>query len=220
MAETMEKAPRLRPAVQSVAALAGITDDDGLQPFCDYVCDTIETVNELFRRGTSSEGDSSLIKAARAALALNQAVSDLDPSDREWVNKIAVKHPILNQKTFIRGAATDFEIDELKQSTWLMALLFNFAVNRSSPETVFSVGSGKKAQTWGIGNNLMFEFLLRRLLTAAREAGGEFTYSKDHHTGTLAKALDILKGHLPSGVIPEAPRTWVVQAIKTEVAPS
>jgi hypothetical protein len=185
MAKTPNRGLQLRPVTRNVAVLAGITGDDELEPFCDYLCDTIRMVKALDRHATSSKAGRALTEAAQAALTLNRAVCSLKAPDQAWVNKVADKHPLLSRETRIRGKTRPFEINELRQSTWLLALLFSFAVNRSSPEMAgISVGSGKKAQKWGIGSNMLFEFFLRRLLTSAKKLADSF-----HSTRTIARAL-------------------------------
>jgi hypothetical protein len=210
----------LRDDVERVAELARIPTTEREQ-FCDYVCDTIEIVRKLDWRAVSSKPENALIKAAEAARALNEAVCSLEKGDREWVNTIADSHPSLSQERRIRGTTEQFEINELNQTVWLLALLFNFATNKSSPIIPGEVQiPGRRSKKSGIGKDMMFEFLLTRILTATAEAGGKLSFNKNDGKGTLVKALKILKSHLPEGVIPKGLSRWPIQEIKTKHAKS
>jgi hypothetical protein len=210
--------PQLRDDVERVAELARIPVTER-ELFCDYVCDTVETVKKLDRRATSAKPGDALVKAADAARALNEAVCSLKKEDREWVDMIADSHPSLFQVERIRGTrgTTDlFQINELNYTVWLLATLFNFAVNRSSPIVPGVVGSpGRTSKKSGIGRDMMFEFFLARLDTATAEAKGRLSFNKNLCTGSLVKALDRLRLHLPEGVIPPALNRWTIQEIRT-----
>jgi hypothetical protein len=104
-------------------------------------------------------------------------------------------------------------VDELLQTVWLLTAVFNFSVNRSFP-----ILPGVADKKPGIGRDMMFEFLLRSILTATAEAGGRLSYNKNYGSGSLAKVLDELRSTLPRKVIPERPATSLVQAIKTDHA--
>jgi hypothetical protein len=207
----------LRRDVERVAAKAKIPDNDREQ-FCDYVCETVELIRKLDRRAVSSKPGDALVHAARAARALNEAVCSLKTPDRDWVNVIADKHPALAQETRISGITTElFQTNELNQTVWLLATLFNFAVNQASPAVPGKVGEpGRKSKKSGIGRDMMFEFLLGRLLTATAEAHGRLSFNKNSGKGTFVQALDILRKLLPRGVIPAALNFSAIQQIKTK----
>jgi hypothetical protein len=202
--------------VKRVAQLARISDTEQ-GTFCDYLCDTVEMVWKLDRRAVSSKPGNALVKAAEAARALNEAVCSLTEEDREWVNMIADRHPSLSQEQRIRGTTALFDINELNYTIWLLATLFNFAVNRSSPLVSGKVGvPGRKSKKSGIGNDMMFEFVLQRILTATAEAGGRLRFNRDKGTGTLVGALDILRKTLPRGVIPAALNLSAIKQIRAK----
>jgi hypothetical protein len=212
--------PRLD--VKRVAELARIPPNER-EPFCDYIGDTVEMVWKLDRRAISSKSGDALVKAAEAARALNEAVCSLKNEDRKWVNVVADRHPSLSQEQRIRGTTADdqFQINELNYTVWLLATLFNFAVNRSSPVVSGKVGvPGRRSKKSGIGKDMMFEFVLRRILTATAEAGGRLSFNKNSCDGTLVEALALLRPSLPQDVIPKALTRWVIQEIKTKHAKS
>jgi hypothetical protein len=137
------------------------------------------------------------------------------------VNMIADNHPSLSQEGRIRGTTGLFQINELNLTVWLLATLFNFAINQPSPIVPGEVRvPDRKSRKSGIGKDMMFEFFLVRILTATAEAGGRLLFNKNDGKGTLIKVLDILRPHLPKGVIPAAPTFWVIQKIKTRQAKS
>jgi hypothetical protein len=208
--------PALRDDVKRVAELARIPVTEQ-EPFCDYVCDVVDMVRRLDRRAVSTKPENALVKAAEAARALNEAVCSLKKGDREWVNMIADKHPSFSQEERIRGTTEPFQINELNLTVWLLASLFNFAINQSSPIVPGVVGvPGRRSKKSGIGKDMMFEFFLVRILTATTEAGGGLSFNKNDGTGTLVNALGILRPHLPRGVIPLALRLSAIQQIKTK----
>jgi hypothetical protein len=210
----------LRHDVLLVAGLARISGTEQEQ-FCDYVCDTVEMVWKLDRRAVTSKSGDALVKAASAARTLNEAVCSLNGRDRQWVNMIADRHPSLSQEQRIRGTTDLFEINELNYTVWLLATLFNFATNKSSPMVAGVVRvPDKKGKKSGIGNDMMFEFVLRRLLTATAEARGRLSFNKNSCTGALVEALALLRDRLPQGVIPKALTGWTIQEIKTSHAKS
>jgi hypothetical protein len=178
---------------------------------------------KLDRRAVSSKSGDALVNAAKAARGLNEAVCNLNGADRDWVNTIADSHPSLSQEQRIRGTTDLFQINELNYTVWLLATLFNFAINQSSPivagKVQFLDKRGKKS---GIGKDMMFEFFLLRILTATAEAGGRLSFNKNSPTGTgtLVEALELLRERLPQGVIPKALTPWAIQEIKTKHAKS
>jgi hypothetical protein len=207
--------PLLRHDVMRIAQLAGISNTER-EPFCDYVCETVELVRKLDRRADTSGPGDALVSAARAARALNEAVCGLQTADRDWVDMIADKLPALDQETRIRGATELFQINELHQTVWRLATLFNFAVNKASPAIPGKVGElGRKSNKSGIGRDMMFEFLLSRLLTATSEAGGRLPFNRDKGSGALVDALNLLRQRLPH-VISEELNLSAIKAIRAK----
>jgi hypothetical protein len=60
-----------------------------------------------------------------------------------------------------------------------------------------------------------FENFLTRLFVDVAETGGKLTFTKASETGTLIAALDILRPHLPEGVLPRRLPLGTIQKIKT-----
>ncbi len=121
--------PPLRDEVLRVAKLARIPDNE-LELFCDSVCDTVKMIWQVDRRAVSSKPDGALIKAAKAARNLNEAVCSLKKTDRTWVDSIAARHPRLSQEERLRGATEPFQTNELNQTVWLLAFLFSTAIGK------------------------------------------------------------------------------------------
>ncbi len=49
----------------------------------------------------------------------------------------------------------------------------------------------------------MLRELVHGLLAAATETGGRLTFDKNSASGKLYRALDLLRDHLPPGLVPE-----------------
>jgi hypothetical protein len=62
----------------------------------------------------------------------------------------------------------------------------------------------------------MFRELVFSLLSAATWSRGKFTLDKNCQSGTLLKALTILRPELPKGLVPKALPVGTIQRLKTE----
>ena len=73
----------------------------------------------------------------------------------------------------------------------------------------------KRGKKPGTVNNPAFHDFVLSLLSGAADAGGELTLDQNFKKGTLADALNILRPHLPRGVIPNALPFGTIQKIKS-----
>jgi len=62
----------------------------------------------------------------------------------------------------------------------------------------------------------MLRELVFSLLSAARDNYGDFTLDKNRQGGTLLKALDILRPHLPKGLVPNVVSGGTIQRLIKE----
>ena len=62
----------------------------------------------------------------------------------------------------------------------------------------------------------MLRELVFSLLSAADGARGEFTLDKNRGTGTLLRALELLRPHLPKGLVPNALPIGTIQKLKAD----
>jgi hypothetical protein len=102
------------------------------------------------------------------------------------------------------------KIEELSDSMWFKTA--DELAQLSSEAVVFLQGVNRRHNSQGrprggafsISSRSLVEFVFRLLLDV-RAAGGRLTLDKNTGGGTLVKALDLLRPHLPPGLIPKKP---------------
>ena len=62
----------------------------------------------------------------------------------------------------------------------------------------------------------MLRELVFSLYSAAEETGGELTFDKNKQKGTLVEVLELLRDHLPTGLVPNALPLGTIQKLKTD----
>jgi hypothetical protein len=191
-----------------IAELARIPAHERGQ-FCQRVCDSVQAVWETDRRAVSSKPGRALLKAAGAARTLNEAICSLNKDDREWVERLMARS--VYQELPREFLLTVSQIDDL----------FSTAIGRSAP---FGPGTAalrdKRGRRRGNVKDTMFKEFIRDILLWTAEAGGEFTLDKNYNKGTLIDALNILRRHLPNGVVLIALPLTTIQRIKTKYSKS
>ncbi len=187
-----------------VAHVAGVPSEERDQ-FCELVQGTVQTVWQLDGRARPSKSGQALDEAAQAARALHKAFGKLNKQDREWLESFLVPNP------YYMG-----RLRELPLTVWRLAHLFSTAVGKSLPRGTVQVLSPKK-RDWRLRTvkDVIFENFLSHLFVDVAETGGQLTFTKDSGTGTLIAALDILRPHLPEGVVPNRLPLGTIQKIKT-----
>jgi hypothetical protein len=201
-----------------IAALASVPDPD-FERFYDYLCNSVQMVCDLDRRAVSSpEPSRALIKAAEASRTLFEAVYRMNKDDREWVDNVAAKHPFLSQNERLRGAKGIFEKDELAAIVWQISMLFDTAINKSSPPPPGTFAAAMlNGEKRTIFRDSMFNTIVRAIFSATDEAGGDLpTFDKNNDKGELDDVLNILRKRLPKGVIPNVLPRSTIQKIKTQ----
>ena len=199
--------PRLPPKLPGVVAkrlakLAKVPTDEQ-DEFCKRISETVLSLWKRDRRAESSKPDQALIRTAKAARTLQQNFFYMNEQDRDWVENI-----VRSQKQFMAG-----EIQDLKSTILNVAMVFSAATGRPSPLPRHlwlpeRVPPKIKDQ--------IFRELVFGLLGAAKDTGGHFSFDKNPVSGTLAKALNDLRRHLPIGLVPDPlPRT-IIQKLKTD----
>jgi len=174
--------------------------------FCDCICGAAQEVWEWDRRGTSSRPSEALIEAANAARTMKTALQALNENDREWLRKVMSQHIIPASRH-----------DPLRDPDWTVSVLadtFNAAIGRRLFDDREVTSPRKRGRRRGDINDRTFQDFVRHLLLSVRLADGDLTLDKNFKKGTLIDALNILRPHLPKGVIPIClPST--IQKIKT-----
>jgi hypothetical protein len=161
------------------------------EPFCDALCNVVERLWKRDRRAVPSKPGASLHKAAEATRALRKAFDSLPKADRGWVENIHA------QSLFCGSHDLDTMILDL-------SITFNHAVGKPAPVPRKSL---KHNEAFGVRplsvRDQMFREVVIGLLTAATENHGKPTLDANCKTGRLIEALDLLRDHLPQGLVPE-----------------
>ena len=160
--------------------------------FREYISDNMLQIWKKDRRAQSREPAPALIEIAKAACTLQQRFYRLNNEDRDWV-----EHMKDFQVLFGGG-----EIHNLENTILNLALVFSQAAGMPAPlpphvEKMFGFGPQLKVR------DQMLRELVFSLLSVAAEVGGEFTFDKNFQRGTLVQALELLRNHLPKGLVPE-----------------
>jgi hypothetical protein len=173
--------------------------------FCRSVSDSVLRLWKRDRRAVSSKPGQALIQAAKAARTLQQTFFRLNKQDRDWVENI-----MHLEMQFMAG-----EIHHLESTIVNLAMVFSAAIGRPSPlprhlERILPRGVPPKIK------DQMFRELVFGLLGAAEETRGHFSFDKNPVSGTLARALDLLRDHLPKGLVPDPLHGATIQRLKTD----
>jgi hypothetical protein len=168
--------------------------------FCDRISETVQNAWKRDRRSTGERPGAALIYAADAARALQKTFFRTNKRDREWVETIKA-----SQMQFVAG-----EIHHVEATITNLCMLLNTAVGRPSPLPPHLAKGSLKIK------DQMLRELVFGLLAAADNAGRKLTFNKNSETGTLAKALDLLRDHLPTGLVLEPLPAAVIQRLKTD----
>ena len=202
------KRPRLHKHVAlEVARVADVPKEEHDQ-FCELVQGTVEFVWQLDRRALSSKQSKpgqALLDAAQAARTLCKAFGKLNKQDREWVEGLLAKD--------LRYGGGSWE---LPLTLWRIAHLFSTAIGKSLPGATVQAASPKKpGSRQRTVKYPTFENFLTHLYVDVAETGGQLTFTEATRTGTVFAALDILRRHLPEGVVPkDEDLIWTIRKIK------
>jgi hypothetical protein len=188
--------PRKLPRVlaERLAKLAKVPTNER-DEFCRSVSDSVLRLWGRYRPATSSKQGQALIHAAKAARTLQQKFFHMSKQDREWVENIK-----RSEMQFTAG-----EIHHLETTIVNVARVFTASIGRPSPvprhveKMLERMLGGPPPKV----KDQMLRELVFGLLAAATDTGGKLSFNKNSETGTLAKALDLLRDHLPRGLVPE-----------------
>ena len=168
--------------------------------FCDRICKTVQNVCARDRRSTGQKPGRHLVYAADAARTLQKEFFRIKKEDRDWVETIRQ-----SQMQF-----ADAEIENIDSAIMNLSMVLNAAVGRRSPLPPYFEEKSLKIK------DQMLRELVFGLLAAAKDNGGKLTFNKNSETGPLADALDLLRNHLPKGLVPEPLPASVIQRLKTD----
>ena len=184
---------------ERLATLAKVPPDER-DEFCKRISETVQKVWKRDRRSTGEKPGTALIYAADAARTLQKTFFRTKKIDREWVETIKA-----SQMQFVAG-----KIHDVEATITNLSMLLNTAVGRPSLLPPHLAKGSLKIQ------DQMLRELVFGLLAATDNAGRKLTFNKNSETGTLAKALDLLRDHLPKGLVLEPLPGPTIQRLKTD----
>jgi hypothetical protein len=186
-----------------VADAAGVPENER-ESYCDLVRFTVRLVWERDRRAFGAKAGTALIGAAEAARALHEALDNLDSGDREWLEGLWSRTP--RYKRWLR---------ELPETAFQLAHLLSVAAGKAPPPGPGETSRpNERGRRKGSVKDVIFLDFVRFLLVVTAESSGNLTIENERGTGTLIDALEILRKHLPDGVVPTAPPAGTLQRIK------
>jgi hypothetical protein len=141
-----------------------------------------------------------LIEAAEAARVLDKQFTGMNEHDRKWVEEVKKNS----------GAFFTAGLDDLAATIWNIARLLHDAIGKSYPVPAHLDFVHRTVKDQRL-RELVFG-----LLSAASDAGGQFTFNKNSLSGSLATALTQLRPHLPPGLVPNPLPTTTIQRLKAE----
>jgi hypothetical protein len=197
--------PRVLPSnvILRLATLAGVPTTEQ-ELFHEQFSFSLAKIWQRASRALSSKPGPALVRAARAATTLQKEFYRLSQQDREWLENI-------RSTSLVRRIPVEKAIVELE-------LVFNHAIGRPSRRRELPRKWRLRVQ-FKVKDQMLRE-LVFSLLRATRDNYGEFTLDKNRQSGTLLKALDILRPHLPKGLVPNALPVGTIQKLKTEFSRS
>ena len=184
-----------------IASLACVPEQNR-EDFYDLIEMPVARIWQVDRRAVGTEAGGALVRAANAARALHEAFANLNPDDREWV-----------EKTF---AITPYKhwLSPLPRAVTGLATVFNLAVAKAVP--CDNPGPFQKGRRKGAVKDLPFQDFVRWLLIVTEECcGGEFKVDRVYEEGTLIDAINIFRPYLPEGVVPTPLPLMTIQRIKS-----
>jgi hypothetical protein len=192
---------QLKIVATRVAALAKA---DNRRKFRDQISNDILSLQKRDRRSTTTQPGGLLVEAADKARQLDKDFSEMNQTDREWVEYIKQVDGVV----FAAG-----EIQDLGTTITNISMLLDAALGRppaSRPGAVLR-GPAHVARDQGL-REIVFA-----LFAAAKETGGHFTVNKNSAGGgTLALALLRLRNHLPKDLVRQPLPLSTLQRLKTE----
>jgi hypothetical protein len=188
-----------------LAALARVPTDDR-DSFCERISESLASLWKRDRRAVSLKPGPALVRAAKAAQTLQKEVYRLNQQDREWVDNIMSSEMV----QFERG-----KIHDLTMTIVNLAMVFSSAIGRPSPLPPMGWLPPRWRASAMIKDQMLRE-LVFCLLSAADSTGGKFTLDKNYQKGTLLDALNILRDHLPKGLVPKALPIGTIQKLKAD----
>jgi hypothetical protein len=174
------------------------------EAFFDMLHWTMALVCMRDRRVLGTSAGPALIRVAKAARALHQEFSKLNPLDRKWVER-------LWRRTFwYRDWLRD-----VPETVFRISHLFSSAAGISPPRgaEVAKPDNQKSSRDRTRADPMFLDFVCR-LRMIAHEAGGKLGLDPNNERGKLVEAVEMLKPHLPHGFVPERFPFFAIKKLK------
>jgi hypothetical protein len=187
---------RLASQLTKLAEVPPDADDSGY--FYNAVYEMVEDIWKQDWRAEEWQPSEALRTAQSAAQKLNEALGSLENDDQRRLMRLLDHKPLFSPH--------ENQWVELTLMVNSLAALFALSVGTSGPSSMpgtdrLPVGAGRRR---GTSNNPAFQRLIEYLRMLASWAGGEFRLDKNYpERSNLIEALDLLRPHLPDGLIPE-----------------
>jgi hypothetical protein len=185
-----------------VADAAGVPADER-DSFCDLVRFNVRLVWERDRRAVGITAGAALIRAGDAARTLHEAIDNLETEDREWLERLRSRTPWYKRW-----------LHDLPGTAFQLAHLLSVAAGKAPPPGPGETSRPRGGRRKGSVKDVIFLDFVRFLLVATAECGGDLTIENEDGTGSMIDALNILRPHLPVGVVPDVPPAGTLQRVK------
>jgi hypothetical protein len=160
--------------------------------FFDLVHWAISLVWMRDRRAIGGDA-AQLERIAEAARTLHQELGRLDPLGTEWVERLWRRTPWYNE--WLR---------DVPVTVFRLAHLFSSTAGMSPPRPPgIAPPKHQKSTRDKTREDVMFLDFANRLKMVASESGGKLGLDPPNRRGTLVEAVNLLKPHLPVGVVPD-----------------
>jgi len=195
--------PLPRDDALKLAVLARVPPQEHEQ-FFDMLRYAVALVWMRDMRAIGGSAGTNLARVAEAARALHHELGKLDPLSQKWVER-------LRRRTFwYKEWLRDVEV-----TVFRLAHLFSSAANMSPPRAPgVAAPDHQKSSRDKTRADVMFLDFVYRLRMVARQNGGKLGLDPNNKRGTLVEAVQILKPHLPDGVVPDEFPFFALKKIK------
>jgi hypothetical protein len=176
------------------------------EQFFDLVHWTVALAWMRDRRALGTTAGAALVRVAEAARTLHQELGKLDPIDRNWIERLWRRTPWYK----------DWLLD-VPETVFRVAHMLSSAAGMSPPRaTGVAAPPHQKSDRDRTRKDVMFLDFVRRLKLVVSESGGELALDQNYDKGTLIDALDLLKPHLPKGVVPDRLPLGTLKKLKAD----
>jgi hypothetical protein len=185
-----------------LGVLAGVPAEQR-QSFCDLLNWVVGLVWQRDRRAYGGKPGAALTRAAEAARTLHEALDNLEPDDRAWLEKLWLRTPEYTER-----------LPDVPETAFQLAHLLSVAVGKAPPPTRGQTSRPRGGRRKGSVKDVFFLDFVRLLFVIANDTGGDLAIENECGTGTMIQALKILRPYLPKGVVPIVPPAGTLQRLK------